>query len=75
MYEIYILVLRLTIGGVDMHKYIPSTEAVKKEMLDAIGVDSIEDLFSDKTPNFTLEEATKNNIIELTIKFFLIVFI
>lgn len=30
-----------------MHKYIPSTEAVKKEMLDAIGVDSIEDLFSD----------------------------
>lgn len=30
-----------------MHKYIPNTDADKKEMLDSIGVSSIEDLFSD----------------------------
>ena len=38
-----------------MHKYIPSTEAVKKEMLDAIGVDSIEDLFSDIPKNLRVD--------------------
>ncbi|AFS77157.1 glycine dehydrogenase [decarboxylating] subunit 1 [Gottschalkia acidurici 9a] len=30
-----------------MHRYIPNTDAEKKEMLDSIGVSSIEDLFSD----------------------------
>ncbi len=38
-----------------MHKYLPTTEAVKKEMLDAIGVDSIEDLFSDIPKDLRLE--------------------
>lgn len=38
-----------------MHKYIPNTDQVKKEMLDAIGVSSIEELFSDIPKNLRVE--------------------
>ena len=38
-----------------MHKYIPNTDQVKKEMLDAIGVSSIEDLFTDIPKNLRVE--------------------
>ena len=38
-----------------MHKYLPTTECVKKEMLDAIGVESIEDLFTDIPKELRIE--------------------
>lgn len=38
-----------------MHRYIPNTDDVKKEMLDAIGVSSIEELFSDIPKSLRVE--------------------
>ena len=42
-----------------MFPYIPNTEDSKKEMLDSIGVNSVEDLFKDINDNLLLQEELK----------------